>query len=78
MAAHAFNLSAWEADVAVSSRPVWSIWPDPGQPGLLHNETLSQKTKTKKRKKTHKKNRVAMCMYLINRVVKQDMTVYCY
>ena len=50
--AHAFNPSTWEAETGrfLSSRPAWSTEWAPGQPGL-HRETLSQKQKTKKKKK---------------------------
>jgi hypothetical protein len=49
--AHAFNPSTWEAEAGgfLSSRPAWSTEWVPGQPGL-HRETLSQKTKKKKKK----------------------------
>jgi hypothetical protein len=49
--AHAFNPSTQEAGAGgfLSSRPAWSTKWGPGQPGL-HRETLSQKTKQKKRK----------------------------
>jgi hypothetical protein len=48
--AHAFNPSTWEAEAGgfLSLRPAWSTKWVPGQPGL-HRETLSQKTKTKKK-----------------------------
>jgi hypothetical protein len=51
--AHAFNPSTWEAEAGkfLSSRPAWSTKSVPGQPGL-RRETLSQKTKKKKNKKT--------------------------
>jgi hypothetical protein len=49
--AHAFNPSTWEAEAGefLSSRPAWSTKRIPGQPGL-HRETLSRKTKKKKKK----------------------------
>jgi hypothetical protein len=49
---HAFNPSTWEAEAGefLSSRPAWSTEQVPGQPGL-HRETLSRKTKKKKKKK---------------------------
>ena len=49
--AHAFNPSTREAeaDGFLSSRPAWSTEWVPGQPGL-HRETLSRKTKKKKKK----------------------------
>jgi hypothetical protein len=55
---HAFNPSTWEAEACgfLNSRPAWSIKSVPGQPGL-YRETLSRKTKTKKRKKERKKGR---------------------
>jgi hypothetical protein len=48
--AHAFNPSTWEAEAGgyLSLRPVWSTEWIPGQPGL-HGETLSWKTKQKKK-----------------------------
>jgi hypothetical protein len=48
--AHAFNPSTWEAEAGgfLSSRPAWSTEWVPGQPGL-HRETLSRKTKKKKK-----------------------------
>jgi hypothetical protein len=51
MVAHAFNPSTWEAEASgfLSSRPAWSTECVPGQPGL-HRETLSRKTKKKKKK----------------------------
>jgi hypothetical protein len=33
--------------ISVSSRPAWSTKKVPGESGMLHRETLSQKTKTK-------------------------------
>jgi hypothetical protein len=49
--AHAFNPSTWEAEAGgfLSSKPAWSTERVPGQPGL-HRETLSRKTKKKKKK----------------------------
>ena len=48
--AHAFNPSTWEAEAGrfLSSRPAWSTKWVPGQPEL-HRETLSWKTKKKKK-----------------------------
>jgi hypothetical protein len=50
MVAHTFNPSTWEAEAgrSLSSRPAWSTKWVPGQPGL-HRETLSRKTKKKKK-----------------------------
>ena len=50
---NAFNPSTWEAEAGgfLSSRPQWSTKWVPGQPGL-YRETLSQKTKKKKKKPT--------------------------
>ena len=50
VAAHAFNPSTWEAETGrfLSSRPAWSTEWVPGQLGL-HKETLSRKTKKKKK-----------------------------
>jgi hypothetical protein len=50
MVARAFNPSTWEAEAGefLSSRPAWSTELVPGQPGL-YRETLSQKTKKKKK-----------------------------
>lgn len=39
----------------VSSKPVWSTKRVPGQPGLLHGETPSQKAKNKQKRKERKK-----------------------
>jgi hypothetical protein len=52
--AHAFNPSTWEAEAGgfLSSRPAWSTKWVPGQPGL-HRETLSRKTKKKKKEKKY-------------------------
>jgi hypothetical protein len=49
--AHAFNPSTREAEAGgfLSSRTAWSTEWVPGQPGL-HRETLSRKTKKKKKK----------------------------
>ena len=49
--AHIFNPSTQEAESGefLSSRPAWSTEGVPGQPEL-HRETLSRKTKTKKRR----------------------------
>jgi hypothetical protein len=48
--AHAFNPSTREAEAGgfLSSRPAWSTEGVPGQPGL-QRETLSRKTKKKKK-----------------------------
>jgi hypothetical protein len=50
MVAHIFNPSTREAEAGgfLSSRPAWSTNRVPGQPGL-HRETLSRKTKKKKK-----------------------------
>jgi hypothetical protein len=50
MVAHTFNPSTWEAEAGgfLSLRPAWSTKWVPGQPGL-YRETLSQKTKKKKK-----------------------------
>ena len=49
VAAPAFNPNTQaEIDRSVSSRPTWTRERVPGQSGLLHRETLSQKTKPKK------------------------------
>ena len=55
--AHTFNPSTWEAEAGrfLSSRPASPTEWVPGQPGL-HRETLSQKTKKKKKKPNQKKN----------------------
>jgi hypothetical protein len=55
MVAHTFNPNTREAEAGrfLSSRPAWSTKWVPGQPGL-HRETLSQKTKKEKKKKTRK------------------------
>jgi hypothetical protein len=47
---HAFNPSTRDAKAGrfLSSRPAWSTARVPGQPGI-YRETLSQKTKKKKR-----------------------------
>ena len=53
--AHTFNPSTPEAEAGV--RPAWSTEQFPGQPGLLHRETLSRqqnKQKTKLPPHTHK------------------------
>ena len=52
MLAHTFNPSTREAeaDGSVSLRPAWFTRQVPGQPELLHRETLSSKTKTPKQK----------------------------
>ena len=57
MVVHAFNASTHEAEAgrSLSSRLAWSTEQIPGQPGLLHKETLSKKinkqtTKQKKEK----------------------------
>jgi hypothetical protein len=52
MVAHTFHPSTWEAEAGgfLSSRPAWSTEWVPGPPGL-HRETLSQKTKTKNKKR---------------------------
>jgi hypothetical protein len=57
MVVHAFNPSTWEAEAGgfLSSRPAWSTKWVPGQPGL-YRETLSQKTKQKKKQNKTKKN----------------------
>jgi hypothetical protein len=49
---HAFIPSTWEAEAGrfLSSRPAWSTEQVPGQPGL-YRETLSAKTKKKKKMK---------------------------
>jgi hypothetical protein len=49
---HTFDPSTWEAEAGgfLSSRLVWSTEWVPGQPGL-YRETLSWKTKKKKKKK---------------------------
>jgi hypothetical protein len=51
---HAFNPSTREAEAggSLSSKPAWSTKWVPGQPGL-YRETLSQKTKKKKKKVEH-------------------------
>jgi hypothetical protein len=48
LVAHTFNLSTWEAGRFLSSRPAWSTKWVLRQPGL-HRETLSRKTKKKKK-----------------------------
>jgi hypothetical protein len=50
--AQTFNPSTWEAEASrfLSSRPAWSTERVPGYPGL-YRETLSQKTKQKKKEK---------------------------
>jgi len=52
--AHAFDPSTWEAEAGefLSSRPAWSTKWVPGQPGL-HRETLSEKNKTKQKRKKY-------------------------
>jgi hypothetical protein len=47
---YTFNPSTWEAEAGgfLSSRPAWSTECVPGQPGL-YRETLSRKTKKKKK-----------------------------
>ena len=49
---YTFNPSTWEAEAGgfLSSRPAWSTECVPGQPGL-YRETLSRKTKKKKKKR---------------------------
>ena len=52
--AHTFNPSAQEAEarqISVSGRPTWSTEQVPGQPGLLHRESLFRKIKTNQKKK---------------------------
>ena len=58
MVAHTFNPSTREAEIggSLSSKSAWSTERIPGQPGLLHRETLSQK-KSKKRKKRKEERR---------------------
>ena len=48
MVAHTFNPNTQEAeagDSPVNLKPAWSMLQIPGQPGLLHRETLSWKNK---------------------------------
>lgn len=62
--AHAFDPSARETEEVEYlwvSRPVWSTKQIPGEPGLLHREYFSQKTKTK----TKSQNNHWICITLI-------------
>ena len=65
MVAHAFNPSTWEAEAGgfLSSRPAWSTERVPGQPGL-HRETLSRKTKKKKKSISGKLLKIKMLTIL--------------
>jgi hypothetical protein len=48
---YTFNPSTWEPEAGGFLRPAWSTEWVPGQPEL-YRETLSQKTKKRKEKKT--------------------------
>ena len=53
VAVHAFNPSTAEEEAgsSLNSGLAWSAERVPGQPGLLHRETLSKKKKKKKQRK---------------------------